>query len=35
MVSALSLFAEEALLAMDFSMDIAELMIPDPEDNRR
>tara|TARA_B110000483_G_scaffold240659_1_gene321762 strand:+ start:990 stop:1376 length:387 start_codon:yes stop_codon:yes gene_type:complete len=35
MVSALSLFAEDALLAMDFSMDIAELMIPDPEDNRR
>mmetsp|Transcript_1879 Transcript_1879/g.6007 ORF Transcript_1879/g.6007 Transcript_1879/m.6007 type:complete len:327 (+) Transcript_1879:849-1829(+) len=34
-VSALSLFAEDALLAMDFSMDIAELMIPDPEDNRR
>ena len=34
-VSALSLFAEDALLAMDFSMDIAEFMIPDPEDNRR
>ena len=32
-VSALSLFAEDALLAMDFSMDIAEFMIPDPEDN--